>query len=978
MSAAETHVFQRLAGHVLFPTPGLRSLIALRENRRGQSDLWAFGISGDLPLVVVCVADHDGLPLARQALKAHSFWRGRGLAVDLVLLADRATSYREELFEALGSLARAGDSRDVIDKPGGVFVRKAEPGGDERILLLAAARVILYGDRGTLADQTDAIGSVRLLPQELVPTRAGELDVRDSTAIEGLTDFNGTGGFTADGREYAIVAVPPAPWINVIANPRAGCMATDSGLGSTWIENSQTNRLTPWSNDPVVDPPSEVVYIRDEETGHFWSPTPRPAGGPATVRHGAGYTIYQSERDGLTVELVVFVPTDDPVKLLRLSVTNQSDRRRRLAATYFADWIIGSTREQTSPYIVTEIDSGTGILLGRCAFNGDYPSAVSFAHCSLESFSVTGDRTEFLGRNGSPTKPAAMRRVGLSNRTGAALDPCAALMGVYDVAISETREVVFVLGQAIDRLAAIQLASHYCTAGVAKAALREVMESWDRRLSRVRVKTSDPQLDLLVNRWLPYQVLSCRLWGRSAFYQSSGAYGFRDQLQDVMALFYIEPREGRSHILRAAARQFSDGDVQHWWHPPSGRGIRTRFSDDFLWLPLAVARYVTVTGDSEILNEIVPFLRGRPLAPHEQEAYFLPEISDEADTLYGHCLRALDHGWKLGPHGLPLMGCGDWNDGMNLVGVGGVGESVWVAWFQVVVRTAFAEIAEGRGDRETTEHLRAQAKQLGNTADAHAWDGSWYLRAWFDDGTPLGSHTNEECRIDSIAQSWAVFAGCEPHRGRKAIEAAVDHLVNRDANIVKLLEPPFDRSPLEPGYIKGYIPGIRENGGQYTHAAVWLMQALATLGRGDEACAVWRMLSPLSHTASTEGVTRYKTEPYVVAGDVYGVSPHVGRGGWTWYTGSAAWLYRAALETLLGFTIRARELTFNPHLPLEWTSFELEYAYGTAIYLCRVECESQNPGVAEVSLDGKQLPTGVVPLRDDGLTHVVQVVFGRT
>jgi cyclic beta-1,2-glucan synthetase len=977
VSAAESHVFQRLAGHVLFPPPALRALACLRENRTGQPGLWPFGISGDVPIVVVAAADGDALPLARQALKAHAFWRGRGFAVDLVLLADRPATYREELYQDLAALARASDSRDVIDKPGGVFVRKAQPGTEDRTLLLAAARVVLYGDRGTLADQTDAVARGRRLPADLVPSRPAEVDVPDAPPVEGLAFFNGTGGFTADGREYVITGTPPAPWANVIANPAVGCVATDTGAGCTWAGNSQANRLTPWANDPVSDPPAEVVYVRDEETGHFWTPTPRPAGAAAGVYHGPGYTSYAADRDGLTAELTVFVPAADPVKLLRLRVTNRGGRARKLSAAFFAEWVLGTAREQTAGSVVTEVDPGSGALFARCPFGGD-GAAVAFADTSLRPRTLTGDRLEFLGRNRTPRDPAALRRVGLSDHTGPGLDPCAALSGRFEVAPGGAAEVVFVIGQAADAAAATRLAVRYRDPAAAAAALQEVIAGWDRRLSAVRVRTPDPRFDVLVNRWLPYQVLACRLWGRTAVYQSGGAYGFRDQLQDVMALLYAEPGEARAQLLRAAARQFPEGDVQHWWHPPSGRGVRTRFSDDFLWLPYAVARYVAVTGDAAVLDEEVPFVRGPALEPHQQEEYFLPTASDDTATLYNHCLRALGNGWKLGPHGLPLMGGGDWNDGMNLVGAGGVGESVWVGWFQVLVRREFAAVAAAHGDGDTADRLRAEADQLLAALEEHAWDGGWYLRAWFDDGTPLGSHANDECRIDSLPQSWAVLAGGDPGRARQAVDAAVRHLVDRDARLVRLFDPPFDTGVLEPGYIKGYVPGIRENGGQYTHAAIWVVQALAGLGRGGDALALWQMLSPLSHADTPAGVARYKVEPYVVAADVYGVPPHVGRGGWTWYTGSAAWLYRTAVETLLGLTRRGDRLSFDPRIPATWPGFSVDYRHGDTPYRCSVE----NPngvecGVVGVWLDGGRVPDGVVALRDDGKEHAVRVVLGR-
>jgi cyclic beta-1,2-glucan synthetase len=980
LTPALSHLYQRLGGHVMFPPPPLRATPAIAANRQAQPGLWRHGISGDLPILVVCIGDGDGLPLARQALQAHAFWHGRGFNVDLVLLADRPASYREELYEALSTLARASDSRNVIDRPGGVFVRRAGQLGDDRGLLLAAARVVLYGDRGPLADQTESLVRTRDLPSPLVPTRP----LQPANAVPQPTGelwyANGTGGFAPEGREYVITGTPPAPWTNVLANPQAGCLTSDAGLGFTWAGNSQSNRLTPWSNDPVSDPPAEAVYLRDEETGQVWTPTPLPAGGdvPTVVYHGAGYTAYVREQFGLLAELTAFVPVADPVKVLRLRITNRTDRRRRLAACFYVEWVLGTVREQTAWTIVTEVDPESGALFARNAFNSDYGSAIAFADTSLRPRSVTGDRTEFIGRNGNLALPAALKRAGLSGHVGAGLDPCAAILGNFEVAPHGSASVVFILGQATDPERASKLAAKYRDPADAEAAIGDVVREWERRLATVRVKTPDSALDILVNHWLPYQVLACRLWGRSAFYQSGGAYGFRDQLQDVMALLYAEPGEARTHILRAAGRQFLEGDVQHWWHPPTGRGIRTKFSDDFLWLPYAVARYVEVTGDATILDEPVRYVRGAPLAEHEQEVYFQPDETAEADPVYVHCLRALDRGWALGAHGLPLMGSGDWNDGMNLVGAGGKGESVWVAWFQVLVRTMFAVVAGRRGDTELATRMRSQVDQLQRAIEEHAWDGDWYLRAWFDDGTPLGSRVNDECKIDSLPQSWAVLAGSKDEvRKVTAVDAAVTNLVDRGNKLVKLFTPPFDTGPLQPGYIKGYLPGIRENGGQYTHAAIWLVQALAGLGRGSEAHALWSMLSPISHAETPEGVARYRVEPYVVAADVYGVPPHVGRGGWTWYTGSASWLYRAAVETLLGLTVRGQSLTFDPRIPEGWHDFEVEYRHGSSLYRCRVE----NPigveqGLQEVWLDGQRVESHVITLADDGRTHEVRVVMG--
>jgi cyclic beta-1,2-glucan synthetase len=756
-------------------------------------------------------------------------------------------------------------------------------------------------------------------------------------------------------------------------------LATERGGGYTWAVNSQQNRLTPWSNDPVSDPPTEVVYLRDEAGGEVWTPAPAPLPAAGTlVSHGAGYTTYEQDAPGLRQELTLFVPPDDPVKILRLRLRNTGDRPRRLSAVFYAEWVLGTVRDQAPTQVLTEVDADTGALLARNAFQTDYATAVAFADVSLRPRTVTADRTEFLGRNGATDRPAALERAGLSGHAGAGLDPCAALMAPLELAPGEQRDVVFVLGEGRDLAEARALAVRYREPAAAEAALEQVRRRWDEILGAVQVRTPNAGLNLMLNRWLLYQVLACRVWGRSAFYQSGGAYGFRDQLQDVAALVHAAPAEARAQLLRAAARQFLQGDVQHWWHPPSGKGVRTRFSDDFLWLPFIVLHYLETTGDAAVLDQAVPFLEAPLLAEGQEEDYGQPAVSAQSASLYEHCARAVEHGLRYGAHGLPLMGIGDWNDGMNKVGAGGKGESVWDAWFQLSILPRMAALAEKRSDGERAGRWRSEGERLQRAVEEQAWDGAWYRRAYFDDGTPLGSAENDECKIDSLPQTWAVISGAgDVARRRQAMAEVERRLVRQADGLILLFTPPFDQGPLQPGYIKGYVPGIRENGGQYTHAATWVVLATALEGHGTRAGELFDLLNPISHAATAEAVARYKVEPFVVAADVYGVPPHTGRGGWTWYTGSAAWLYRVGLEAILGFRRDGDRLRLDPRIPADWPGFEITYRHRSATYHIVVE----NPkhvegGVAGVRVDGAETTGGVVSLADDGRSHEIRIVLG--
>ncbi|MBX9693816.1 MAG: cyclic beta 1-2 glucan synthetase, partial [Cyanobacteria bacterium] len=955
--------YGRLARSVIFGNSALRSDAAtIIKNRRGQSGLWGYSVSGDLPIVLLQIDDQANIELVRQLVQAHAYWRLKGLAVDLVIWNEDRAGYRQLLQDQIMALIAAGFEANVIDRPGGIFVRPAEQiSSEDRILFQSVARAIITDRRGTLAEQLGR--HVREIPvPRLMPSKtARSIPVAECPWRE-LILFNGLGGFTPDGREYVITTAAgqatPAPWANVIANPYFGTIISENGLSYTWYENAHEYRLTPWYNDPVCDATGEVFYLRDEESGRFWSPAPLPIRGEDSYyisRHGFGYSVFEHTEDGIVSELSVFVAKDAPVKFSVLKVRNGSGRPRRLSATGYVEWVLGDLRSKSAMHVVTEIDPKTGALFARNCYNSEFANLVAFLDVDDSSRTLSGDRTEFLGRNGTLSNPAAMRKTRLSGKVGPALDPCGAIQISFDLANGQEREIIFRMGIGRDAHDASLLVERYRGSGVKRETFEVLCEYWKHTLGTVNVDTPDPSVNMLVNGWLLYQTIACRLWARSGYYQSGGAFGFRDQLQDVMALLHAAPQLMREQLLRSASRQFQEGDVQHWWHPPLGRGVRTHCSDDYLWLPLAVCRYVLGTGDTGVLDESVNFLHGRSLNPEDESYYDLPTRAEESASLYDHCVRAIKRGLNFGSHGLPLIGSCDWNDGMNLVGKEGKGESVWLAFFLYAVLSRFIGIARVRGDETFVQRCLEEMARLKENIESNAWDGHWYRRAYFDSGQPLGSASNDECQIDSISQSWSILSGAgDPERSREAMEEVDKRLVRREQRLIQLLDPPFDKSEMNPGYIKGYVPGVRENGGQYTHGAIWTTMAFAALGDSERAWELFGLINPINHANSPERVETYKVEPYVVAADVYAVAPHTGRGGWSWYTGSSGWMYRLIVESLLGLKLEVDKLSFEPCLPQNWQSYKIHYRFRETVFHITltqrfVGRETVLPVVAQVS-----------------------------
>ncbi len=976
ITSQQAAAFQHLGRYLVYPDPHLRAdPETVRNGLRSQSALWPMAISGDFPIFALRINDDMDIDIAREALSGLEYLRRRGVTADLAIVNERATSYIQDMQHALDRIAENMRNRlqDVSGRQHVFTVRHDLMDENGSQALLAAARVVFHARNGKIVDQINRAVSLFATPRipdgsegewaGLLPATPASAPVATTPATaDDLDMWNGFGGFTKDGTEYVVrldaSTSTPQPWINVIANEQFGFHVSAEGAGFTWSQNSRDYQVTPWSNDPVTNRPGEAFYVVDLESRNTYVPFQSlnlSDSARFETRHGLGYSVFTSRHDGLELELTQTVDRNRPVKLSRLVLKNTGSETRTYRVYGYAEWVLGNNAQKTAPFVLASHDEETGALFATNPYDINYPGRIAFLAGVETPTGFTASRREFIGRHGTIRMPQALARQSrLSGSIDTEGDPCAAIAFDIEVPAGAEKDVTFLLGETATADAARALIGD-----IRKEDFQSILSTtksfWTDFTGKLQVRTGDQSFDNLVNRWLPYQALACRIFARAGFYQASGAYGFRDQLQDTLAFLLHQPALARRQILNAAARQFLEGDVQHWWLPQTGAGVRTHISDDVVWLAHAVDEYITATGDKSFLNEKLAFLEGPLLDANQHDSFFQPTVSEQEADLYEHAARALDLAVaRTGPHGLPLILGGDWNDGMNRVGAKGQGESVWLGWFLAATLKSFLIYAEERGDKDRVSRWTAHLATLSEALETAGWDGDYYRRGYFDDGTPLGSKDSQECRIDSIAQSWSVLSGQgKPERTVKALDAAVSELVDEEAGIVRLFTPPFAKSPLDPGYIKAYPPGVRENGGQYTHAAIWLGLALARAGRASDAWRCFEILNPVNHARDAEAAERYRVEPYVVAADVYGGEAYLGRGGWTWYTGSAGWLYRFAVEGLLGISREGNLLFVRPVLPPEWKTFEATVTIDETAYAIVVE--RRGDAAYAVTINGKKV-----------------------
>jgi cyclic beta-1,2-glucan synthetase len=939
------HLYQEFTKCIFFHIDPYRpGKEARKKNTLQQESLWRFGISGDIPLILVHLKQTNQLNLVKELLTAHHYLSLKGLIFDLVILNEVKEGYRTEFLNTIeDTIAKFGTSNN--------YLLNAQQLTQEDMTLLEAVSHMIYGPQDE-----------RLIPStpadvhEFVNKRAIEKKEFYAVKEDLLRDvlfFNGYGGFIDQGKAYRIFKPCPHPWSNVIGSHAFGFLVTETGGGYTFSENCQANRLSPWRPDPVSDLKGEMLYIRNSRTKKIYCPLSVPM---AICEHHFGFSRFFMKEEDFTIEVVISSSLEKKVKFWKLYITNPTEKELDLEYYLVVDWLLGTLSSKSKPHLVCDYDKQNQIVYVVNSYNHEFSHRIAFMGSSEDVYSFTTSRREFIGRNQDFNSPHALQTdkllAPLKNAISSGTDALGAVHIVTKLFPHEEKEFLFYLGEESSLQAAKDASLNYSSLAVLHEEFTSVQNYWKEMTTKIAIKTPDVAFNTLMNGWLIYQTLTARLFAKTGYYQSSGAIGFRDQLQDTLALLAINPDLTRKQLLLHASRQFIEGDVQHWWNPQSEKGVRTKISDDYLWLPYVLLKYLEVTHDQTILEEKVSYLEADILKDDEQEVYIKPRKSEKIATLYEHCTLAIERALKLlGAHGLPLMGCGDWNDGMNQVGVQGKGESIWLGWFLYDILHKFSQITP----KELGERYLREAKTLLENIESFGWDGKWYRRAYFDNGTPIGSSTSEECKIDSIAQSWSVIANSKNlERQEQAMDSALEHLVSEKDSLIALLTPPFNKMALNPGYIKSYPSGVRENGGQYTHAAAWLVLATALLKKGNKAFELFSMINPIHHTLDQEQVEKYLGEPFVLAGDVYSTPPLNGQAGWTWYTGSAGWLYHVGLEALLGLKISGDTFTIDPCIPSLWKEFSIKYKVKNRCFTILVRnAQGVESGVAQIMVNGK-------------------------
>lgn len=977
--------YQRMLPYIIFHNPMKRLYVnKISKNKHSQEELWKYGISGDLPIVLVRIKNIDNISVVGEMLKAYEYYKTKNIKFDLIILDEEKNSYEKYLRDAIFKEIANHQLSYLLNK--GIFLIEDKEDLD---LFLLRANFIIDSNRGSIRNvlnelEEDYLYSVKDIAQEKKENivKPNFENINNYFNVQNLKYYNQYGGFSEDGSEYRIkqnIENPiPAIWSHVMSNEKFGTLVTNNMGGFTWSKNSRLNRITAWSNNSIDDEPSEIIYIKDKDLMESWSvgKLPKPDDNEYSVIYGFGYAKYYHSSCGITQEAEVFVPTKDSVKVNILNLKNTTQDKRNLSIVYYIKPVLNEDEIKSNGYINLDFNKNANLVSIENLY-GNGLSKTSFVASSEPIKSYTGNKVSFIG-NGSIKEPESLNKISLTNENALGNNSCVAIEIDVTIYPYENKEISLILGEGETKLEVQDLVYKYSDVKKCKKELLDVKDFWKNKISKIQVKTPAESMNIMLNGWLLYQTIACRLWAKSAFYQSGGATGFRDQLQDILCLKYIEPEVTRKQILKHCVHQFIDGDVEHWWHEETNRGIRTRFSDDLLWLPYVVAEYIKTTQDTEILKEEVAYINGNTLKDDENENYDIHLTSDIKESVFQHCIRAIEKSLDFGENGMPKIGSGDWNDGFSKVGIKGKGESVWLGFFLYTVLSEFIEIMENMNDEsvkdkiEKYEGIKQELKKSLNTA---GWDGRWYKRAFMDDGNILGSIENEECRIDSISQSWSVISNAGDNDKKYiSMESLENHLVDRETGIIKLLDPPFEKSDLEPGYIKMYLPGVRENGGQYTHAAIWAIIAETLLGFGNKAYEYYRMINPIEHAKTAEEANKYKVEPYVIAADVYGSSNLVGRGGWTWYTGSSSWYYRAGIENILGLKIEKGKLKIDPCIPSDWREYSIQYKYKSTLYNIKVKNLSEkNTGVEKIFINGKEEKE--IPLLDDGRIYEIEVLL---